>query len=124
TDFEAPVLTDPWGDVCKLSIASVGVQGGGQNMSVDGSEAFGIFPNPNRGDQFRLSVANIEDGVRTVSVDIYDLFGKRVSTRTLAVNDTFVDRVVELNGELASGMYMVNVTAGSNTYVERLVIQP
>ncbi|HRH39622.1 MAG TPA: hypothetical protein PK760_14830, partial [Flavobacteriales bacterium] len=26
TDFEAPVLTDPWGDVCKLTIASVGVQ--------------------------------------------------------------------------------------------------
>ncbi|MCB9163616.1 MAG: T9SS type A sorting domain-containing protein [Flavobacteriales bacterium] len=31
---------------------------------------------------------------------------------------------LELNGELAGGMYMVNITAGDKTYTERLVIQP
>ena len=87
-----------------------------------------MYPNPNRGDQLYLSVDAIEDGVRTVSVDIYDLFGKRVSARTLAVNDGFVNTVLDLSsstagGELAAGMYMVHITAGDATYTERLVIQ-
>ncbi|MBK9174974.1 MAG: T9SS type A sorting domain-containing protein [Flavobacteriales bacterium] len=32
--------------------------------------------------------------------------------------------MLELNGELAAGMYMVNITAGDAVYTERLVIQP
>ena len=83
-----------------------------------------MYPNPNRGDQLYLSLDKVEDGVNTVSVDIYDLFGKRVSARTVAVNDGFINTVLELNGELAAGMYMVNITAGDAVYTRRLVIQP
>ena len=35
-----------------------------------------------------------------------------------AVNTAF-----DLNGDVASGLYMVNITAGDKTYAERLVIQ-
>ena len=77
----------------------------------------------NRGDQLYLSVDAIEDGVHTVSVDIYDLFGKRVSARTLAVNDGFINTVLELH-DMAAGMYLVNITAGETVHTERLVIQP
>jgi len=81
----------------------------------------------NRGDQLYLSVDAIEDGVQTVSVDIYDLFGKRVSARTLAVNDGFINTVLELH-DMAAGMYLVNITAagtaGETVHTERLVIQP
>jgi hypothetical protein len=31
---------------------------------------------------------------------------------------------MDLNGEIAGGLYMVNITAGDKTYTERLVIQP
>ncbi|MCC6541105.1 MAG: T9SS type A sorting domain-containing protein, partial [Flavobacteriales bacterium] len=57
-------------------------------------------------------------------VDIFDLTGKRVSARTIAVQDGFVKTNLDLNGDLAGGMYMVHVTAGDKTYTERLVIQP
>jgi len=83
-----------------------------------------LYPNPNRGDHLFLNLDAIEEGVNTVSVDIYDTFGKRVSTRTLAVQDGFINTVLELNGELATGLYMVHVTAGDAVYTERLVIQP
>ena len=82
-----------------------------------------MYPNPNRGDQLYLSLDAVEEGVNTVSVDIFDLFGKRVSARTIAVNDGFINTVLELNGDMANGMYMVNITAGEKTYTERLVIQ-
>ena len=59
-----------------------------------------------------------------VSMDIYDLTGKRVSARTVAVAGSNVNTTLDLNGELAAGMYLVNITAGDTTYTERLVIQP
>jgi hypothetical protein len=71
-----------------------------------------------------LSLTGIEEGVSTVSVDIYDLTGKRMSARTLAVAGNSVITTMDLSGELAAGMYLVNITAGSTTYTERLVIQP
>ena len=71
-----------------------------------------MHPNPNRGDQLYLSLDAVEEGVNTVSVDIFDLFGKRVSARTIAVNDGFINTVLELNGDMANSMYMVHITAG------------
>jgi hypothetical protein len=44
--------------------------------------------------------------------------------RTIAVQDGFVNTNLELNGDLAGGLYMVNITAGTKAYTERLVIQP
>jgi hypothetical protein len=35
-----------------------------------------------------------------------------------------VNTVLDLHGELAAGVYLVNITAGGTTYAERLVIQP
>jgi hypothetical protein len=63
----------------------------------------------------------VEEGVETISVDIFDLSGARVSSRTIAVNDGMVYQVLELT-EMASGLYMVNITAGNDRYTERLVI--
>ncbi|MBL0127225.1 MAG: T9SS type A sorting domain-containing protein [Flavobacteriales bacterium] len=113
----------PWGKVCEVYTQACFQQGGNQNMATDNGAAMHMYPNPNRGDQLFLSLDAIEEGVHTVSVDIYDTFGKRVSARTIAVQDGFINTVLELNGELATGLYMVNITAGDATYTERLVIQ-
>jgi len=58
-----------------------------------------------------------------VSVDIYDMTGKKVTTRTIAVQDGYLKTALDLNGDLSGGMYLVNITAGDKTYTERLVIQ-
>ncbi|MBK9174966.1 MAG: T9SS type A sorting domain-containing protein [Flavobacteriales bacterium] len=127
TNWCAPNGASPWGDVCLLTISCPPVNGGNQNMVDDastGSAQLRMYPNPNRGDQLMLSLGSVEEGVQTVSVDILDAFGKRVSARTIATQGGFLNTVLELNGELAAGMYMVNITAGEQVYTERLVIQP
>ncbi|HQY00548.1 MAG TPA: T9SS type A sorting domain-containing protein, partial [Flavobacteriales bacterium] len=88
---------------------------------------------PNRGDQLYINLSAVDADVHTVSVDIYDLTGKRISARTVAVQDGFLNTVMDLSripsnsgaagGEIASGIYMINITAGDKTYTERLVIQ-
>ncbi|MBK8228949.1 MAG: T9SS type A sorting domain-containing protein [Flavobacteriales bacterium] len=84
-----------------------------------------MFPNPNRGDQLFVNIEGIDATLQTVSVDIYDAFGKRVSARTIAVNgDGFLNATMQLNGELAAGLYTVSIAAGEQLFNERLVVQP
>jgi hypothetical protein len=83
-----------------------------------------MFPNPNRGDVLTFSLSAIEEGVNTVAMDVYDLTGKRVMTRVIPVAGGNVNTTIDLNGELAAGMYTVNIIAGTKAYTERLMIQP
>ncbi len=115
----------PWGEVCTVFISgcsSMATQPTGSE-SMDAAAALRVFPNPNRGDQLTLALDRVAAGVETVSVDIYDAFGKRVTARTIAVQDGYLNTVLDLNGALANGLYMVSITAGEATYNERLVIQ-
>ncbi|MBK8500676.1 MAG: T9SS type A sorting domain-containing protein [Flavobacteriales bacterium] len=127
TDFIQPSV-DPWGVVCSLTINSNAGFGGGQNMQEEGTTEvaaqLSMYPNPNRGDQLMINLSAIEEGVSTVSIEMHDLFGKRVSASTIAVNDAFLNTTLELNGTIAAGMYQVTITAGERSYSERLVIQP
>jgi len=116
---------EAWGKVCSVTINPCAMpNGGGNSMVLEANNNFTMYPNPNRGDQLFLSVSRMEDGVSTVSVDIFDMTGKRVVASTIAVQDGFINTNLELNSELAAGLYMVNVTAGNMSYTERLVIQP
>lgn len=46
-----------------------------------------------------------------------------MSASTIAVNDMFINTVIDLDGNMANGMYIASITAGRNIYTERLVIQ-
>ncbi|MCB0769700.1 MAG: lamin tail domain-containing protein [Flavobacteriales bacterium] len=85
--------------------------------------SFTMYPNPNNGEQLFINLTELAPELSTVSVDIYDLTGKRITARTIAVQDGYINTTLDLNGDVASGLYMVNITAGDKTYTERLVIQ-
>ncbi len=122
----------PWGDMCTLNISLPGQQGNVNSMAIasEGGEdvQFTIWPNPNRGDLLQLRLDHLgtnADGtpVRSVVVDIHDLYGKRVVAKTLPCQDGMLSTVLDLDGALAAGMYVVSITAGERMYSERLVIQ-
>lgn len=92
-------------------------------MSSTSNGTLTLYPNPNNGDQLFINLTKVDADVNTVSVDLYDLAGKQLSAHTIKVSDGFVKTNINLNGELANGLYMVNITAGAKTYNERLVIQ-
>ncbi len=115
----------PWGEVCTLNIGTnPGAQEGVSQtlMSNEGAE-LNMWPNPNRGDQLYLSLDALPEEVLTVTVDMFDMFGKRIMARTIATQDGFINTVISLDGDIAAGMYMVNIIAGDKTYTQRLVIQ-
>lgn len=56
-----------------------------------------------------------------MSVDIHDLSGKRVMARELPLQQGPV--VLDRNGALATGMYVMRIHAGGAQFTERVVIQ-
>jgi hypothetical protein len=114
----------PWGDVCTLNIGQAGM-GQLQSMTTtDNAAEITLWPNPNNGDQLYLSLSEVPENVLSVSVDLFDLTGKRVMARMIPAQGGFLNTVIALNGELAAGLYLVNITAGNTLYTQRLVIQP
>jgi hypothetical protein len=120
--------SSPWGNICSVTIGSSNVNANTLMDDVQEGATIAdellLFPNPNRGDVLNFSLSAIEKGVNTVTVDIYDLTGKRMSARTIAVIEGNVNTTLDLNGELAAGMYLVNITAGATVHTERLVLRP
>ena len=113
---------DPWGDVCLLTITS-SAQARSQNIAMTGDGAMNLWPNPNRGDQFWISMEGFAADGQAVAVDIFDLTGKRVMAREFPVNDRgMINTVIDLNGDLANGAYLVSVIAGEQRFTTRLVI--
>ena len=112
-----------WGKTCSVTISSVNVQSGTSNMQGAGGSTLTLYPNPNRGDQLFLSLSNVAATTRTIAVELFDLTGKRAIMRTIPVNEGMLNTVLPLNGELAKGIYLVQVTEGTNRYTERLVVQ-
>ena len=113
-----------WGESCTLTIAAGAAQGGSANLATPTLEGgLGMWPNPNNGELLTVRLTGIAEGVRTVAVDIFDLTGKRVVGREVAVSEGgSLCSVLELNGQLATGVYLVSLTAGSERYTQRLVV--
>ncbi len=129
-DVASPACVEPvtpWGTVCVVNITDspdcVNAQGGNNNLATQSEGFLIMYPNPNQGDQLFINLTEVGAEVFAVSVDIYELTGKRISARTIAVQDGRINTALDLNGDIANGLYMVNITAGVKTYTERLVIQ-
>ncbi len=114
-----------WGRTCLLNTTGC-AQGGNENMAMENAPQaeLMLFPNPNNGQQVQVSLSTVATDVDRVVIDITDTFGKLAATRTVPVNGSTVNTVLELNGDLAAGLYVVNVRAGADTYTQRLIIQP
>lgn len=133
--FDGGATYCPFGDVCTVTItnnqptpfcttpaAAMAEQGHTRMDNFDGGD-FAMYPNPNRGDQLFLNMSGIDEEVSIVTMDIFDLFGKRAMSATLPVQDGSLNTALELAPEMAAGMYLVTLTAGERTRTERLVIQ-
>ena len=84
------------------------------------SERLTLFPNPNRGDAITVTLGAVAADVNTVSVDVYDTFGKRVMTKHYENAGQVFNTVLDLDADLAAGNYMVNITVNDELHVERL----
>ena len=126
TDTPAPAAPfQAWGEICTLAIApcASNIASASPVIGAYNYATLTLYPNPNNGDQLTIALSAVDDGVNTVSVDIFDLTGKRITARTVATQGGSVNAKLDLNNEVANGIYLTHITAGKKTWSERLVIQ-
>ena len=80
-----------------------------------------IYPNPSTGDLVNLNINDIASDVEVVVVNIIDHMGRVVMSEQITVSDAAVKQ--QMNLDLASGMYKVNIVMNGKVITETLVIQ-
>jgi len=113
----------PVGATCQISFAATNHRVDEVAAEKVNADDLLMWPNPNRGDQLYLSMSTFDVPVEQVTVDIIDMFGKRVMSATIPVSGGALNSMLQLRDQLASGLYLVNLTAGEQTITKRLVIQ-
>ena len=86
------------------------------------TENIELWPNPVRDGIVNLRVDGIADADQRITVDIYDAFGKKVVAQQYANSGSLFNTVLNLDGGLAAGVYMVNITINDRTSLKRLTV--
>ncbi|MGJ5642829.1 reprolysin-like metallopeptidase [Formosa sp. S-31] len=81
-------------------------------------EEFKVWPNPNAG-TFKVSLTS--DSGNVISVAVFDLSGRRVFYRSYSETNSFME-TIKL-GDVASGMYLLEVKDGQRSAVKKIVVE-
>ena len=111
------------GTTCNLTIAAGPGQGGNRiDAPAITAENIELWPNPVRDGIVNLRVDGIADAEQRIAVDIYDAFGKKVVAQQYANSGSLFNTTLNLDGGLAAGVYMVNITINDRTSLKRLTV--
>jgi hypothetical protein len=137
--FDSGATWCPWGGVCTVEITNNQAQpfctipgtpmAPGNDRMFEATQdedmtepVFTLWPNPTQGGRLNMLIEGLETEVTTATVDLHDLFGKRVGSWTIPVNEGTFNTAIELDNALASGLYTIQVTVGEQVFTKRLVI--
>lgn len=83
-----------------------------------------VFPNPSKGETIRISLTGFENSESAVSVDVYDILGNKVFSRnSITAGENNLLAEINSHGELATGIYILNVSAKNKNYYDRIIIK-
>ncbi|MBS1545931.1 MAG: T9SS type A sorting domain-containing protein, partial [Bacteroidetes bacterium] len=122
---------------CTITIDNTGTLLGADMAQASFGEAT-LWPNPVRDGLVNLSITGLSAGSpaddpattagdpaltpQRISVDVQDIYGKQVLVREFGNSGDRFSTVLQLPGDLASGVYLVNITVNGKRTVQRLSI--
>ena len=81
-----------------------------------------LWPNPVRDGNVHLMVDGLTEADQRITVDMYDMFGKRVIAQAYENTGEQLNTTLEVDG-LAAGVYVVHISTGERSYTERISVQ-
>ncbi len=100
----------------KEKLSTVGIQDLKGNVS-----QVSLYPNPSSGSTTTL-LFSTETELSDISVSVIDVTGKLISTEKLIVANGF-NHYQFNTGDLTSGVYFIQINAGTNTVTQKLIKQ-
>ncbi len=132
----APPLTDGYTYAVEMNVKVNGVYSGfcasTCNITINNSgpaqsmvQVMGtatLWPNPVRDGQVNLNMDGLVDAEQNITFDIQDVYGKQVFAQEFMNSGERFNTILNLSSDLASGVYMVNITVNGERTVQRLSI--
>jgi hypothetical protein len=81
-----------------------------------------MWPNPVRDGQVNLSIGGLKDADQRITVDVQDIYGKQVFAQEFGNSGDRFNTILQLPKDIASGVYMVNITVNGVKTVQRLSV--
>jgi hypothetical protein len=104
---------------CMKTIGAAGmVLASEEALTATKTEGLELYPNPNRGDEVRLQVTNME-GV--LNIEVLDAMGRLLQSTT-GYSDGNITSTLSFEKALSSGLYEVRVSNGKEQRVLRMVV--
>jgi hypothetical protein len=126
-DVDVNVLVNgQWGGYCGAScpITIVPAPGNLAGRDLGGQTMTGVslWPNPVRDGNVNLSIEGLTLSEQRITVDLYDMFGKRVLANSYEIAGEVFNATLEVDG-LAAGIYMAHINTEEGTHIERISVQ-
>ena len=109
--------------VVRLNSAAASFTAREQLFDVASGTVLTMWPNPNREDVLFLKLEGLEAEMQDITIDIHDLFGKRVFAQELDNHGEVFNHAIDLGQHIAPGVYLVNIRVNDRLYTQRLVRQ-
>ena len=110
------------GNACTITIDNTPPPIHASVIMKESAVAATMWPNPVHDGQVNLSIAGIQDADQNITVDIQDIYGKQVFTKAFGNSGERFSTILDLPSDIASGVYMVNITVNGRSTVQRLSI--
>jgi len=82
-----------------------------------------VFPNPVIGDEVRVTMTGLIDDVAEVTVEIYNLAGRRIDVQNYANTGERFSTTIRLDNNIASGAYLIRTSVnGQPAAAQKLLI--
>ncbi len=81
-----------------------------------------MWPNPVHDGQVNLNIDGLLDADQRITVEIQDIYGKLVFAKEFGNSGERFNTILNLSSDIASGVYMVNITVNGERTVQRLSI--
>ena len=81
-----------------------------------------LWPSPVRGGQVNLGIDGFRNADQNITVDIQYVYGKQVFAKAFGNSGERFPTVLDMPSDIASGVYMVNITVNGKKTVQRLSI--
>ena len=105
---------------CNITIDNAGNRPEASMMQTNGTTT--MWPNPVRDGQVNLNIDGLVDPEQNITVNIQDIYGKQVFAKEFGNSGERFNAILNLNSDIASGVYMVNITVNGERTVQRLSI--
>ncbi|HMN04973.1 MAG TPA: GEVED domain-containing protein [Flavobacteriales bacterium] len=113
-----------WSGFCAANVCSITIDNtpAGNRMTEVAMGEATLWPNPVRDGQVNLNIEGITAADQHITVDVTDIYGQHVYGQEFGNSGDRFNTVLSLPGDIATGMYLVNITINGEVTTKRLSI--